>query len=85
MTFNARNTQTLPNKSQPETMLLCYSLPYRLWKPFHQQPSVWKIEILFANTRKRENVRAVISNKRSFKIHESLLEHRVLSVSCQID
>ena len=28
MTFNASNTQTLPNKSQPETMLLCYVIVY---------------------------------------------------------
>ena len=28
MSFNASNTQTLPNKSQPETMLLCYVIVY---------------------------------------------------------
>ena len=41
--------------------------------------------ILFAKIRKRENVRAMILNKLSLRIHERLLKHRVLSESYQID
>ena len=41
--------------------------------------------ILFAKIRKRENIRAMILNKLSLRIHERLLKHGVLSESYQID